>query len=295
MKFLAFFALVALVSAAEKEKSPEPEKKDDDKPHGLVWPLPDPVSEGDLMLHGRISYDRVRDLHKQKLDNDEDKMILAHGRQFLRRVNEFFEKTGDFKIMPVLCKDLRQLNASRDRWEIDIPNPVPQPEPKESGKEPVQRDAPLPKEKNETAEIEPAHNATSDNETISSSTTTIQPSSSSEKTTEKPSDKDKTTEKPTDKPSSTTVRPAVEQPAELEKKDYEARRRDYYRQVGENFARLLMREYRKEQLIQEESDYIARWISDEAVHYGAVAIFCNEGENVKDIKKQLAVFLEEKN
>lgn len=55
-----------------------------------------------------------------------------------------------------------------------------------------------------------------------------------------------------------------------------------------------MREYRKEQLIQEETEYLQRWLADEAVHYGALAIYCNEGENVKDIKKQLVTFLEEK-
>jgi hypothetical protein len=290
MKFLiALVAVVALVSAADEKKPAADEKPREDKPH-LVWPLPDVLSEGDLMLHGRISFDRVRDLHKAKLEEDVDKMILAHGRLFLRRVSKFFDDNADLKIMPILCRDSRNLNGTHNRWRIEIPKEIPQAaapvdapaKPAQGG--PIQRDAPLPKDKADKVD-EPRNNLTLSNET--EAPTTVAPSS--EKPTDKPS-----TDKPTEKPSgaSTTLKPEIEKPED--KDSYEVRRRDFYRRVGENFARLLMKEYRKETMVQEETEYLARWIADEAVHYGAMAIYCNENENVKEIKKNLAVYLEEK-
>jgi len=283
MKFLiVLVALVFLVSAEEKKPAVD-EKPREDKSH-LVWPLPDVLSEGDLMLHGRISFDRVRDLHKAKLEEDVDKMILAHGRLFLRRVSKFLDDNADLKIMPILCRDSRNLNATNNRWRIEIPKeqaaPVAAPAEKPQGA-PIQRDAPLPKDKADKID-EPRNNLTLSNET--EAPTTVAPSS--EKPTDKPS-----SEKPSG--SSTTLKPEIEKPAE-EKDTYEVRRRDFYRRVGENFARLLMKEYRKESMVQEETEYLARWIADEAVHYGAVAIYCSENENVKEIKKNLAIYLEEK-
>jgi hypothetical protein len=277
MKFLVLVAIVALASAAPVEESkPASDEKPREKSR-LVWPMPDVLSEGDLMLHGRISFDRVRDLHKAKLEEDVDKMILAHGRLFLRRVSKFFDDNADFKILSTLCKDSRNLNNT-NRWRIEIPKEQPQ-----AANAPTQRDAPLPKDKADKVD-EPRNNATLSNETDAS--TTVAPSS------DKPSDKP-SSDKPTDKPSSlTTLKPEIEKPEE--KDSYEVRRRDFYRRVGENFARLLMKEYRKESMVQEETEYLARWIADEAVHYGAVAIYCNENENVKEIKKNLAIYLEEK-
>lgn len=276
MNFLfVIVAIVAVASAAEEKKPADDKPRLDEKPR-LQWPLPDPVSEGDLMLHGSISYDRVRALHKGKLEDDVDKMILAHGRLFLRRVSKFFDDNAEFKIMPILCRDSRNLNATNNRWRIEIPK-VQQADQNEG----AQKDSPVPKseksDKAEKAEDQPRNVTVQSNQT---EITTVLPSS------EKPS------EKPTDKPS-TTLKPEIEKPNQ-EKDTYEVRRRDFYRQVGSNFARLLMREYRKEALITEESEYLARWIADEAVHYGAVAIYCNEGENVKEIKKQLVTYLEEK-
>jgi hypothetical protein len=300
MKCIVFVAIVALVSAAEEKKPAQQQEEKKPVEHGLQWPLPDPMSEGDLMLHGSISFDRVQALHKGKVEDEVDKMVLAHGRQFLRRVSKFFDDNAEFKIIPILCKDLRNLNATNNRWRIEIPKNQPaQQGPQGDAKEPIQRDAPLPKDKNEKPD-DAAHNNTNENET-----TTVQPSSSVQPSTERPSSSvqpsserpsssssaQPSSEKPSDKPS-TTIKPPVE-PAQ-EKETYEVRRHDFYRQVGTNFARLLMREYRKEQLIQEETEYLQRWLADEAVHYGALAIYCNEGENVKDIKKQLVNFLEEK-
>jgi len=280
MKFLVLVAIVALASAAPVEESkPASDEKPREKSR-LVWPMPDVLSEGDLMLHGRISFDRVRDLHKAKLEEDVDKMILAHGRLFLRRVSKFFDDNADFKILSTLCKDSRNLNNT-NRWRIEIPKEQPQaaapidaaksqqgaapaapadaakPAQAAQAAAPSQRDSPLPKDKVD----EPRNNASLSNETDSNVTTTVAPSS--------------------------------EKPAE-DKDSYEVRRRDFYRRVGENFARLLMKEYRKETMVQEETEYLARWIADEAVHYGAMAIYCGENENVKEIKKNLAIYLEEK-
>jgi len=299
MKFLiVLVAVVALVSAEEKKPAAD-EKPRDDKSR-LVWPLPDASSEGDLMLHGRISYDRVRDLHKAKLEDDVEKMILAHGRLFLRRVSKFFDDNADFKVMPILCRDSRNLNSTSNRWRIEIPKEQQAAAaPADAAKQPqqqggqVQRDAPLPKDKPDKVD-DSRNNSSLSNETIdANATTTVAPSS--EKPTDKPSSDKPSNDKPTDKPaagSSTTLKPEVEKPDE--KDSYDARRREFYRRVGENFARLLMKEYRKETMVQEETDYLARWIADEAVHYGAWAIYCNENENVKEIKKNLAVYLEEK-
>jgi len=331
MKFLiVLVAVVALVSAAAIEK--EKEKQSDDKPREekprLQWPMPDPVSEGDLMLHGSISFDRVRDLHKAKVEDETDKMILAHGRQFLQRVSKYFDDNADLKIMPVICKDSRTLNSTNNRWRIEIPKQAAPAEPKQAAKEGKQRDSPLPKDKQadskkaEKVNDQPiSNNLTSSNET-ENVTTTLAPISSSEgpassserplstserpiasssdrplssssdrPSSEKPAEKS-STEKPVEK-SSTTLKPEIEKPV-AEKETYETRRREFNRQVGTNFARLLMREYRKEELSKEETEYLARWVNDEAVHYGALAIYCNEGENVQEIKKQLVAFLEEK-
>jgi len=254
MKYVAFVALLALVSAIDEKKEEQPQQR------GLVWPLPDPQSEGDLMLHGSISFDRVQALHKQKLEDDVDKATWSHGRQFLRRVQRYFEETSDFRVNPVLCRDSRQLNGTNNRWEIEIPH---QPEEKDAEKKPVQNDQPQQKEKSE--KIEKADDVPHSNKT------------SNETETEKPSLKPE--------PVKTQVNPTPE--------SYEAQRNKFYDQVGANFARLLIREHRKEQLSQEETQYLAHWNSDEAVHYGSLAIYCNEGENIKEIKKQLKTYLED--
>jgi len=284
MKYIVFFlAVVALVSADEKK--PVEEKKQDDKPRqddkrGLQWPLPDHTSEGDLMLHGAISYDRVRALHKAKVEDEVDKMVLAHGRTFLRRVSKFLDDNEgkDFKIMPILCRDTRNLNATSNRWKIEIAK-----EPKQNDST-IQKDSPLPKEK---ADDQPRANNATSNET---ETTTVLPSSDRPASTAAPlASTDRPTDKPADK--ATTAKPVDDK----EKEDsYEVRRRDFYRQMGSNFARLLMREHRKEELKEDEKEYLKHWIDDEAVHYGAMSIFCNEGENVKEIKKQLTIFLDDK-
>jgi len=297
MKCIVFVAIVALVSAVEEKK---PVQQDEKKPeqHGLQWPLPDPMSEGDLMLHGAISFDRVQALHKGKVEDEADKMILAHGRQFLRKVAKFFDDNADFniqlysRIIPVLCRDSRNLNGTNNRWRIEIPKaqPAQQGEKEQSN---VQRDQPLPKDnstnENETTTVQPSTERPSSEHPSSERPSSERPSSE-RPSSERPSSERPSSEKPTDKPA-TTIKPLIE-PAQ--KDTYEVQRHEFYGQVGANFARLLMKEYRKEQLNAEETEYLARWIADEAVHYGAWAIYCHEGENVKEIKKQLVTFLEEK-
>lgn len=64
---------------------------------GLQWPLPEWRNEGDLIQHGVHFYERVGELRKLKLENDMDKMILAFGRNFLRKAHKYLEATPDFK------------------------------------------------------------------------------------------------------------------------------------------------------------------------------------------------------
>jgi len=256
--------------AAEEKKPIDDKDKEKDKPRaGLVWPLPDPMCEGDLILHGRHMFDRVRDLYKIKVvEDDVDRMILARGRTLLRRISKFLDETPEFKILSVLCRDSRTLNTS-NRWRIEIPKE----QPIEQAKAPLARDQPIPKEKQAPAAAPVAQAAQAAPATVEESKDNATISENNTAAAELPRPK----EKENDRADS-----------------YESRRRDFYKQVGANFAHLLMKEYRKEQMIGEENEYLTRWISDEAVHYGAVGVYCNEGENVKEIKKQLTSFLEEK-
>jgi hypothetical protein len=300
MKYLlVILAAVALVKAIE-EKKPREEKKEEKKPEergGLQWPMPDPSSEGDLMLHGAINFDRVEALHKAKVEDEADKMILDHGRQFLRRVAKWFDDNADMKILPVLCRDSRNLNSTINRWRIEIAKEA---EALSVSSPIVQRDEPLPKDNKEDKPKDikedkpkdkiveaPRANITNDNETIANETVPIAqhdsvPFNRTEASTERPV-------------SNSTEHGNSSEPARPEEREsFETRRSDFYRQVGSNFARLLLRQYRKEALKADENEYLARWVADEAVHFGALAIYCREGENVKEIRKQLAAILEEK-
>jgi len=70
--------------------------------------------------------------------------------------------------------------------------------------------------------------------------------------------------------------------------------KQYNQRIGDNFARLLMKRYRKEKLEQEEIDYLARWLSDESIHYGMMGIYCDDGQNLDDLTKRIRVLIEEK-
>jgi hypothetical protein len=306
-------AVVALaVAVPVEEKKPEEKKKDEKKPEergGLQWPMPDPDSEGDLMLHGAEIYDRVDELHKTKVEDEADKSILAHGREYLRRVAKWFDDNADMKIMPVLCRDSRTLNGTVNRWRMEIVKEEPQ----ASSPAPAavkQRDQPLPKDEkdekekkdkkpeDESVKIEsPKANITNENETLANSTTPLSivqnDSPIAQNDVLPPA---KTTERPVERPDSNSTEANSTEPADRPKEDsYEIRRRDFYRQTGTNFVRLIQKQQRKDSsLKQDENEYLARWLSDEAVHYGAMAIYCNEGENVKEIRKQLTILLEDK-
>jgi len=220
--------------------------------------LPDPVDEGDLILHGSHLFDRVEELHKGKVEKEEDKMVLSVGREYLRRVHKYIEKTTDFKILPDLCRDSEHLNSTK-RWEIRI-RPTKQSrfiswlstdgqQEKQSAAQPDQ--------------IQQAKN-TKQNDPI-----TIQSNSTHENVTDAPIEID-------------------------HRNDFETKREEYYKHVGNNFARLLMKKYRKEKLEKEEIDYLDHWIGEESIHWGMMGIYCHEGENVEEITKRIGTFIEEK-
>jgi hypothetical protein len=281
MKFLILLALIAFAAAlpaedkkekiaedkkpvtdekkpAQDEKKPAQDEKKEEEHHGLQWPLPDPINEGDLMLHGFHLFERVNELRKAKLENDVDKMVLAVGRDYLRGVHKYLEKQKDFKIISILCRDSIALNNATRRWEIRL-RPEHQPtetkEAKEEKKETEgekQNDVPL------AGKIE------------------------------KPKDTNLTTENVTETPI-LDKKPAVET-----RETYEARRVDHYERMGDNFARLLLKKWRKEKMIEEETEYLDQWIEDAAVHYGTMAIYCRDGENIKEIIKRINTMITEK-
>jgi len=261
MKGIAIFvAIVALASAAEEKQDEKKtaEKQADEIRRGLQWPLPDWSSEGDLMLYGVQFYERVGELRGVKnLEHDTDKMVLAFGRDFLRRTHKYVSATPDFKILPILCRDSRALNASK-RWEIRDQPEQPIPAPLE--KTPSQNDAAEPKEQND--QTHPRSMA---------KPTVVQPANATENVTS----------------SGLVAIPKVI--------TFEVQREDHYERMGANFVRLLMKQYRKEALSADETEYLAHWSADEAVHYGSMGIYClQKEENVKAMIQQLNIFIEDK-
>jgi len=290
MKLIILFALIALAvstpaekkpaeknenkeTAANDEKKPAKkpaEDKKDEERKGLVWPLPDPIDEGDLMLHGAHLFDRVEELHKGKVDKEEDKMILSVGREYLRLVHKYIEKNTDFKIPSVLCRDSDRMNST-DRWEIRLQpgkqqfnswfNTDGQTQQKQSTQqqtEQKQNDAPQSKETKQNDPIV-SSNSTHESNVTENLNATEAPVSSSK-----------------DHPNFETIR------------------KEYYKRMGDNFARVLLKRYRKEKLEKEESEYLNRWVAEESIHYGMMGIFCHDGENVKDITKRIATVINDK-
>jgi len=295
---LILIALIALAAAAPAEKKPADDKKvaektddkkpaaDDKKPvekpaekkdeerKGLQWPLPDPDNEGDLMLHGAHLFDRVEELHKGKVEKDEEKMILSVGREYLRRVHKYIEKTTDFKITPVLCRDSERLNSTK-RWEIrsrvaqrgsgnwfidffqgSSTDGQPEKQPTQSQDTKQQNDA------------TPSKNTKQQNDPIVPSNSTHENATENANSTEIP-----------------VVKPG---------KNFEVLNREYYNRMGDNFARVLLKRYRKEKMEKEEIEYLERWSSEESVHYGFMGIYCHDGENVKELTKRISTLIEEK-
>jgi len=269
MKLVIFIALIAL-AASEGGKSAEdetlkrvkrpgfkkriletPEAAKNEEHKGLQWPLPDPDNEGDLILHGAHLFDRVEELHKGKLEKDEDKMILSVGREYLIRVLKYIEKTTDFKILPELCLDSRRLNSTK-RWEIRI-------RPGEEGLWLPPWSYPSP----------PVSKRSTDNQ-------------------ENPPIQSEQAQDPI-VPSNSIHENGTETDG-----NFEVVNEEFYKRMGDNFARLLLKKYRKEELEMEFLEYLERWSSEESVHYGFMGIYCHEGENVEEIRKRISTFLDEK-
>lgn len=283
MKAIVFAAILALASAMPVDKKVD-EKKPAEKleeKKGLQFPLPEPADEGDLMLHGSLFYDRVEELRKAKVEKEEEKMILSVGREFLRRVHKYLEATPDFKIPAVLCHDSRiALNSSR-RWELRV---RPQP-----GAIPANDDV---KPQNDTIKAE-NETVKAQNETVKPQNDTVKPQNDTPIETtkqEKPQNDALAASKPK---TNVVVENATESPI-TKPASFEARRADFYERMGENYVRLLLKKFRKEVLIEEETEYIEQWLNDEAIHYGAMGIYCHEGENLKEIVKKLSLYIDEK-
>jgi len=280
MKCIILVAILAIACATpiERPKEEKKEAKPEEERKGLQWPLPDFRNEGDLMLLGSHYFDRVEELRKAKVENDVDKMILSFGRNYLRKAQKYLEATPDFKIPVALCKDSRDLNSTR-RWEIRIqPEHQPvgdnkeQPEQANKEKQPAQaeqqqkpqNDAPAQDTKTPQNDVKPVADKKDEKLPASNATEAVN---------------------------------ATEAPISVPKPEhdsFEAQRGDWYRRMGENFARLLMKRYRKETLIAEENEYLDSWLEDDSIHYAVMGIYCHEGENVKEILKKIATYVEEK-
>jgi len=260
---LAFAAPVDDKKPAEKIDDKQAAAADEKKPaeasKGLQWPLPDPDNEGDLMLYGHRLFVRVEELYKNQLDKDEDKMILSVGREYLRRVLEFIQKTTDFKISPVLCGDSERLNSTK-RWEIRS-RPANQ---RNYGQPWIEGFFLHPFYFEAAANGEQQNDASQPKDTKQNDP--IVPSNSTNATT--------------------TDIPVKERP------NFEAVNKEYYKRMGDNFARVLMKRYRQEKMEQEEIDYLDRWLGEESIHYGMMGIYCHDGQNVEEITKRINTLIE---
>jgi len=235
------------------------------------------------MLHGDYLFDRLETLQKSKIEKDEDKMIVSVGREYLRRVHQYIEKVSDYKIPSILCRDSDRMNSA-DRWQIrllppkdqrgigeDILNffidPIgtifgstdDQPETQSIQTEKVRI------VKREQNGANQAKDVKQDDPIVSSNTTHDNATESTNST---------------------------QAPKKLSR--FEVLVKQYNQRIGDNFARLLMKRYRKEKLEQEEIDYLARWLSDESIHYGMMGIYCDDGQNLDDLTKRIRVLIEEK-
>jgi hypothetical protein len=274
----------------EKPAEKKDEKSDDGR---LQWPQPDPRSEGDLILHGSHLFDRVEELRKAKPENDVDKMILSVGRDFLRKCHKYLEATPDFKIVPALCRDSRELtNNGTRRWEIRLqPEHQPAAVAGEEKKEEANKD-----NKQQPEQPKPQNDATA---------TKTKRDAAKKEEEKKDKDASKDSPKPDEPKGNSTeangTDPAIPKPesdapreGDRDRDNYEARRRDFYSRTGDNFARLLLKSWRKEKLSEEERAFVEDWSNEEAIHYGTMGIYCQQGENVKELIKKIKEIVDEK-
>jgi len=293
MKLVILIALIALAVAAPAEKKPvddkkaaekteekkkeaveKPEEKKDEERKGLQWPLPDPDNEGDLMLHGAHLFDRVDELRKGKSDKDEDKMVLSVGREYLRRVHKYIEKNTDFKILSVLCRDSERLNST-DRWEIRL-HPQKRPQfvfPSTDGQ--------TEKQSTQTEQVQGTKQQKQNDATQTKDTKQNDPIVASNNSTHENATENANV-------NATDAHVGKERPT------FETINKEYYERMGDNFARVLMKRFRKEKMEKEETQYLERWVSDESIHYGMMGIYCHDGENVKELVKRINTLIEEK-
>jgi len=190
-------------------------------------------------------------------------MILSVGREYLRRVHKYIEKVTDFKIVAALCRDSERMNSTK-RWEIRS-----LPKNHQCGqfclntddqpqKQTAQQTEESETSKQQNDQIVSSNNATHENATEDVNNT-----------------------------NSTEIR-------DKEPKSFESIQNEFYQVMGDNFARILMKRFRKEKLDKEETEWLNRWNSEEAVHYGWMGIYCHDGENVKDLTKRISTLIEEK-
>jgi len=198
-------------------------------------------------------------------------MIVSVGREYLRLVHEYIENTTDFKIPSILCRDSDRINST-DRWEIRL-------RPK------TQRGFGADDKFLKLAELVTGAKVGA-NSVLGS--TDDQPEKVQIVKREQ-NDSNRTITDPI-VPSNSTIALA----SNKEQPKFEVVQKEYNKRIGDNFTRLLMKRYRKEKLEREEIDYLARWLSDESIHYGMMGIYCDDGENFEDIKKRIRVLIEEK-
>jgi len=271
-------------------EKPTDDKKDKER-KGLQWPLPDPDNEGDLMLHGSQLMDRVEELHKGKVEKEEDKMILSVGRDYLRRVHKYIEKATDFKILPVLCKDSEHLNSTT-RWVIrslpknhqsflDWFQSVFASRSFSTDEEPEKQ----------SAQGEQGTKGTKQQQDATQSKGAKQQNDS---VAQSDSEHENVTENATENVNTTEIAHGNNNNGTKERPNFEKINKEFYKSMGDNFARMLMKRYRKEKMDKEETEYLNRWNSDEAVHYGFMGIYCHDGENLKDLIKRISTLIDEK-
>jgi len=209
-------------------------------------------------------------------------MIVSVGREYLRRVHQYIEKVTDFKFPSILCRETAARMNLPDRWQIRLLQP---------------------KDQRGVGEI---LNAFLNTNIFGSTDDQIETQQSSIQQTEKvqivkrheQNDANQAKEAKQDDSIMSTHDNATESntttQAPKRLSQFEVLNKQYNQRIGDNFARLLMKRYRQEKLEQEEIDYLARWVSDESIHYGMMGIYCDDGENIDDLIKRIRVLIEEK-
>ena len=216
-------------------------------------------------------------------------MMLAFGRNFLRQCHKFLDSTPDFKIPAVLCAASRALNST-ERWEIRI-HPEANPTENQNAQNQQQQSQ--------------ANNNNNNNNNKKQQQNDAPQSSKNQQQNDSPQNQQAKQSQQQNDPSHPKANNANLVDANVTKENgtendapevglnYEARRANFYQEMGTNFARLLIKQYRKENLLPAEIAYIEEWSDEEAIQFGVMGIYCQNGENVKEIIKEMASYLKE--